>query len=108
MEYETVGAAVDGSAVGQPQYKVKAKRKPLEVFMNTLFFLCGMVAVAFVLVISIYLVISGLPAILEIGPIDFLFGPGGTPPPRTSASSPSSSPPSPARPGPSSSGCPSA
>ena len=30
MEYETVGAAVDGSAVGQPKYKVKAKRKPLE------------------------------------------------------------------------------
>ena len=48
MEYETVGAAVDGSAVGQPKYKVKAKRKPLEVFMNALFFLCGMVAVAFV------------------------------------------------------------
>ena len=30
--------------------------------------LCGMVAVAFVLLISIYLIISGLPAILEIGP----------------------------------------
>ena len=74
MEYETVGAAVDGSAVGQPKYKVKAKRKPLEVFMNALFFLCGMVAVAFVLIISIYLVIYGLPAILEIGPINFLFG----------------------------------
>ena len=74
MEYETVGAAVDGSAVGQPKYKVKSKRKPLEVVMNTIFFLCGMVAVAFVLIISIYLVISGMPAILEIGPINFLFG----------------------------------
>ena len=73
MEYETVGAAVDGSAVGQPKYKVKSKRKPLEVVMNT-FFLCGMVAVAFVLIISVYLVISGMPAILEIGPINFLFG----------------------------------
>ena len=71
MEYETVGAAVDGSAVGQPKYKVKAKRKPLEVFMNALFFLCGMVAVAFVLIISIYLVISGLPAILEVQPVPF-------------------------------------
>ena len=40
MEYETVGAAVDGSAVGQPKYKVKSKRKPLEVVMNTIFFLC--------------------------------------------------------------------
>ena len=33
-----------------------------------------MIAVAFVLIISIYLIISGLPAILEIGPINFLFG----------------------------------
>ena len=74
MEYETVGAAVDGSAVGQPKYKVKSKRKPLEVVMNTIFFLCGIVAVASVLFISVYLVISGLPAMLEIGVTDFLFG----------------------------------
>ena len=46
----------------------------MSVVMNTIFFLCGMVAVAFVLIISVYLVISGLPAILEIGPINFLFG----------------------------------
>lgn len=42
--------------------------------MHTLFFLCGFVAVAFVLVITIYLVISGLPAIREVGLVDFLFG----------------------------------
>ncbi|WP_295630053.1 phosphate ABC transporter permease subunit PstC [uncultured Intestinimonas sp.] len=42
--------------------------------MNLIFFLCGAVAVAFVLFISIYLIISGLPAIREIGLIDFLFG----------------------------------
>lgn len=46
----------------------------MERVMNALFFICGMVAVAFVLLISIYLIISGLPAILEIGPINFLFG----------------------------------
>ena len=74
MEYETVGAAMDGSAVGQPKYKAKSKRKALEVIMNVVFFLCGIVAVAFVLIISVYLVISGLPAILEIGPVNFLFG----------------------------------
>ena len=89
MEYETVGAAVDGSAVGQPKYKVKSKRKPLEVVMNTIFFLCGMVAVAFVLIISVYLVISGMPAILEIGPINFLLVPGGMPPPMILAFLPS-------------------
>ena len=42
--------------------------------MHGLFFLCGFVAVAFVLVITIYLVISGLPAIREVGLVDFLFG----------------------------------
>lgn len=42
--------------------------------MQIVFLLCGLIAVAFVLVISIYLIISGLPAIREIGLIDFLFG----------------------------------
>ena len=42
--------------------------------MHGLFFLCGFVAVAFVLVITVYLVISGLPAIREVGLVDFLFG----------------------------------
>ncbi|WP_243141852.1 phosphate ABC transporter permease subunit PstC [Lawsonibacter faecis] len=42
--------------------------------MNVLFFLCGLVAVAFVLFITVYLIISGLPAIQEIGLKDFLFG----------------------------------
>ena len=42
--------------------------------MHLLFFLCGFVAVAFVLVITIYLVISGLPAIREVGVTEFLFG----------------------------------
>ena len=52
----------------------KKALKAMERVMNALFFICGMVAVAFVLLISIYLIISGLPAILEIGPINFLFG----------------------------------
>ena len=42
--------------------------------MKNIFFLCGIVAVASVLFISVYLVISGLPAMLEIGVTDFLFG----------------------------------
>lgn len=53
---------------------MKQKLRPLEVFMNLLFFLCGLIAVVFVLFISIYLIISGLPAIKEIGLVDFLFG----------------------------------
>ncbi len=42
--------------------------------MQILFLICGLIAVAFVLVISIYLIVSGLPAIREIGLFDFLFG----------------------------------
>jgi len=43
--------------------------------MHALFFLCGFVAVGFVLLITVYLVLSGLPAIREIGLTEFLFGP---------------------------------
>ena len=53
---------------------MKQKLRPLEVFMNLLFFLCGLIAIVFVLFISVYLIISGLPAIKEIGLVDFLFG----------------------------------
>lgn len=53
---------------------MKQKLRPLEVFMNLLFFVCGLIAVVFVLFISIYLIVSGLPAIREIGLVDFLFG----------------------------------
>ena len=42
--------------------------------MHTLFFACGFIAVAFVLLITVYLILSGLPAIREIGLVDFLFG----------------------------------
>ena len=42
--------------------------------MHTLFFVCGFIAVAFVLLITVYLIFSGLPAIREIGLVDFLFG----------------------------------
>ena len=48
--------------------------RPLESVMQLIFFICGFIAIAFVLVITIYLIISGLPAIREIGLVDFLFG----------------------------------
>ena len=51
------------------------KRKELlERGMQLLFLLCGIVAVAFVLVLSVYLILSGIPAIREIGLWRFLFG----------------------------------
>ena len=46
----------------------------MEQAIHLIFLLCGIVAVGFVLCISVYLVISGLPAIREIGLTNFLFG----------------------------------
>ena len=53
---------------------MKQKLRPMETFMNAVFFICGFIAIVFVFFISIYLIISGLPAIKEIGLVDFLFG----------------------------------
>ena len=49
-------------------------RKALENVIHLVFLLCGIVAVGFVLVISVYLILSGLPAIRQIGLFRFLFG----------------------------------
>ena len=39
-----------------------------------MFFVCGAAAIAAVALITVYMVVSGLPAIREIGLLDFLFG----------------------------------
>ncbi|MGM9538934.1 MAG: phosphate ABC transporter permease subunit PstC [Candidatus Onthomonas sp.] len=49
-------------------------RDTIERLVNGLFLLCGLVSIAAVALITIYMIISGLPAIIKIGPIDFLFG----------------------------------
>ena len=46
----------------------------LEQTMHLVFLLFGVVTIGFVLLISIYLIAAGLPAIREIGLVDFLFG----------------------------------
>ena len=59
-----------GGGTGQK----RNSREAMEWFFHLLFLLCGVVAVAFVLFISIYLIVSGLPAIREIGLVKFLLG----------------------------------
>ena len=49
-------------------------KKQVERIIGGIFLLLGLITVGCVLLITIYLVISGLPAIIDIGPIDFLFG----------------------------------
>ena len=50
------------------------RKKTIETGFRLLFLICGLIAVAFVLLISIYLIIAGIPAIREVGLTDFLFG----------------------------------
>ena len=57
--------------------KISLPRTPaewLEAGMNFIFFLCGILAVGCVLLISVYMVLSGVPAIQKIGLLRFLFG----------------------------------
>ena len=54
--------------------KVKRASVLLEKTMNWIFTICGFLTIAFVLLITGFLVVSGLPAIKEIGIVDFLFG----------------------------------
>ena len=50
------------------------KKRLLENIIHGIFLILGLVTISFVLLISLYLIISGLPAIREIGLIPFLFG----------------------------------
>ena len=52
----------------------RAGAKATERAMQIVFLLCGLVAVAFVFLISAYLILSGLPAIRQIGVQEFLLG----------------------------------
>lgn len=54
--------------------RLKETAHILERLMNVIFTICGFIAVAFVLIITVFLIISGVPAIKEIGIADFLFG----------------------------------
>ena len=53
---------------------MKKKSNLLEHIVHGIFLILGLITVACVLAITIYLVVSGIPAIKEIGLIDFLFG----------------------------------
>lgn len=53
---------------------MKTRQNYLETVVHGIFLLLGLVTVACVLLITAYLVISGIPAIREIGIVKFLFG----------------------------------
>ena len=53
---------------------MKSKQKVFENVIHGIFLILGLVAVAAVLLISVYLIVSGIPAIRKIGLVNFLFG----------------------------------
>ena len=53
---------------------MKMKRNHLETLVHGIFLILGLVTVACVLLVTAYLVVSGIPAIRKIGLVDFLFG----------------------------------
>ena len=54
--------------------KAKRSREALEIAVHGVFLLLGLITVGCVLALTVYLVLSGLPAIREIGLWNFLFG----------------------------------
>ncbi len=54
--------------------KKAARRRAAENAIHGVFLILGLVAVGCVLLITVYLIISGIPAIAEIGLVEFLFG----------------------------------
>lgn len=53
---------------------MKNKNKAFENFVHGIFLILGLITVGCVLLITVYLVIAGIPALREIGLIKFLFG----------------------------------
>ncbi|MBR5874882.1 MAG: phosphate ABC transporter permease subunit PstC [Oscillospiraceae bacterium] len=56
------------------QQKKRNRTQTMENIIHGIFLLLGLITVGCVLLITVYLVISGIPAIKEIGIADFLFG----------------------------------
>ena len=54
--------------------KIKSLAKLSERAMHLLFLVCGLLTILFVILITVFLLVSGLPAIGEIGLSDFLLG----------------------------------
>ena len=53
---------------------MKNQKQAVEDIIHGIFLLLGLIAVGCVLLITVYLIIAGIPAILKIGPVNFLFG----------------------------------
>ena len=75
---KTSGAAVAVGSVGKQRSAIRSKKSGFtnvtERVMKYIFTVCAVTAVACVLMITIYMIRSGAPAIGKVGLTDFLFG----------------------------------
>ena len=53
---------------------MRKSHNKFETIIHGIFLILGLITVGFVLLITVYLVIAGIPAIREIGILKFLFG----------------------------------
>ena len=58
----------------QQQLRQTQRKRRFETVIHGIFLVLGLVTVGCVLMITVYLIIAGIPAIREIGLVDFLFG----------------------------------
>lgn len=76
------GKALERASLPKPALRVSHREKKgslqarrlFEGAVHGVFLLLGLITVGFVLLITVYLILSGLPAIGEIGIVEFLFG----------------------------------
>ena len=61
-------------AVGKRKTMKKKRKRVLETAMHGVFLVAGLITVGCVVMISVYLILAGFPAIYKIGLIKFLFG----------------------------------
>ena len=54
--------------------KMKSKKRLFENIIHGIFLILGLITVGSVLLITVYLIVSGIPALKEIGLWAFLFG----------------------------------
>lgn len=71
---KTVGLGLLPEKLSIEECAMKNKSKAVEDFIHGIFLLLGLITVGCVLLITVYLVISGIPAIREIGLLKFIFG----------------------------------
>lgn len=64
-----------GSQIAAKTKKRNQERHPIQRSVEALFLLCAMVSIFAIGTMTVYIIVSGTPAIFKIGPLEFLFGP---------------------------------